>query len=42
MNIVAYSGLAYLLTIVLYYLVIGIIVATDRAFRKREKKKEGK
>ncbi|WP_434310302.1 hypothetical protein [Hominifimenecus sp. rT4P-3] len=42
MNIVTYSGFAYLLTIALSYLVIGIIVATDWMFRKRNKKKEEK
>ena len=42
MNIVTYAGLAYLLTAVISYAVIGIIVLTDWGFGKWRNGKDGK
>ena len=38
MNIIVYSGFAYALTIILSFLVIGIVVLTDRLIQKNDKK----
>ncbi len=40
MSILSYAGFAYGLTIVLSYLMIGIVVATDKYFSAKEKKRK--